>query len=184
MLQRCDVAACAKAMLQCCMCSTRGVRPAKFDVPIFTGDPPPRLPSMLKELKDENRVWMRPDALQSAEGMSKQQWHQYLRKAFRAHLFHFVGCYEMTVCFLIAPLNSKTLKIFQLAAEETAHLSHDTNGSQACIDRFTTLGREAVAAPETRNASLCPPGLLEARPTRRLPSRTCSPGGDCSDVWQ
>ena len=139
---------------------------------------------MLKEWKEEYRVWMRPEALRSTEAMSPQQWHQYLRTAFRAHLFHFVGCYEMTVCFLIAPLNSKTLKIFQLAAEETAHLSHDTNGSQACIDRFTTLGREAVAAPATRNASLCPPRLLEARPKRRLPSRTCSPGRDCSDVWQ
>ena len=139
---------------------------------------------MLKEWKEEYRVWMRPEALRSTEAMSPQQWHQYLRTAFRAHLFHFVGCYEMTICFLIAPLNSKTLKLFQLAAEETAHLSHDTNGSQACIDRFTTLGREAVAAPATRNASLCPPRLLEARPKRRLPNRTCSPGRDCSDVWQ
>ena len=78
------------------------------------------IPRILKEWKDEYRVWMRPEALQDAEGMSKQQWHQYLRKAFRAHLFHFVGCYEMTVCFLIAPLNSKTLKLFQLAAEEIA----------------------------------------------------------------
>ena len=139
---------------------------------------------MLKERKEEYRVWMRPEALRSTEAMSPQQWHQYLRTAFRAHLFHFVGCYEMTVCFLIAPLNSNTLKIFQLAAEETAHLSHDTNGSQACIDRFTTLGREAVAAPATRNASLCPPRLLETRHKRRLPSRTCSPGRDCSYVWQ
>ena len=55
------------------------------------------IPRMLKELKDEYRVWMRPEALQSAEGMSKQQWHQYLRKAFRAHLFHFVGCYDDSV---------------------------------------------------------------------------------------
>ena len=104
MLQCCNVAACTKAMLQCCMCSTRGVRRAKFDVPIFTGDPPPRLPSMLKEWKDEYRVRMRPEALQIAEGMSNQKWHQYLRKAFRSHLFQFVGRYEMTVCFLIAPL--------------------------------------------------------------------------------
>ena len=104
MLQCCNVATCTDAMLQCCMCSTRGVRLAKFDIPVLTGDLPPRLPSMLREWKDEYRVWMRPEALQSAEGMSKQQWHQYLRKAFRAHLFHFVGCYEMTMCFLLAPL--------------------------------------------------------------------------------
>ena len=139
---------------------------------------------MLKELKEEYRVWMRPEALQDAEGMSNQQWHQYLHKAFRAHLFHFVGCYEMTMCFLTAPLNGETLKIFQLAIEETSHISHDENRSQTCIERFTTLGREAVAAPETRNASLCPPRLLEARFKRRLPSRMCSPGSDCSDVWQ
>ena len=104
MLQCCDVAACTKAMLQCCMWSMRGVRRAKFDVPIFTGDPPPRLPSMLKEWKDEYRVWMRPEALQIAEGMSNQTWHQYLRKAFRFRMFQFVGCYKMIVCFLIAPL--------------------------------------------------------------------------------
>ena len=96
--------------------------------------------------------------------MSNQKWHQYLCKTFRSHLFKFVGCYEMTLCFLIALLNSETLKIFQLAIDETSHLSHDVNRSQKCLERFTTLGREAVAAPETRNASLCPPRLLEARP--------------------
>ena len=52
---------------------------------------------MLKELKDEYRVWMRPEALQIAEGMSNQKWHQYLRKVFRSHLFQFVGRYDMTV---------------------------------------------------------------------------------------
>ena len=109
------------------MCSTRGVRRAKFDVPIFRGDPPPRLPSMLKELADEYRVWMRPEALQIAEGMSNQKWYQYLRKAFRSHLFQFVGCYDMTVCFRIALLNSVTLKIFQLAIAETSHTACDTN---------------------------------------------------------
>ena len=67
---------------------------------------------MLKEWKEEYRVWMRPEALRRTEAMSSQQRHQYLRKAFRAHLFHFVGCYEMTVCFLIAPLIIKTSKLF------------------------------------------------------------------------
>ena len=61
---------------------------------------------MLKEWKEEYRVWMRPEALRSTEAMSPQQWHQYLRTAFRAHLFHFVGCYEMTMCFLIASLTT------------------------------------------------------------------------------
>ena len=93
MLQCCNVAACTKARLQCCMCSTRGERRAKFHVHIFTGDPPPRLPSMLKELKDEYRVWMRPEALQIAEGMSNKKWHQHLRKAFRSHLYKFVAGY-------------------------------------------------------------------------------------------
>ena len=31
------------------------------------------IPRILKEWKDEYRVWMRPEALQDAEGMSKQQ---------------------------------------------------------------------------------------------------------------
>ena len=44
---------------------------------------------MLNEWKDEYRVWMRLEALQDAEGMSNQQWHQCLRKAFRAHVFNF-----------------------------------------------------------------------------------------------
>ena len=184
MLQCCNVASCSKAMLKCCMCSTRGERHAKFDIFIFAGNPPPRLPSMLKEWKDEYRVWMRPEALQDAEGMSKQQWHQYLRKAFRSHLFNFMGCYEMTMCFLIAPLNTETLKIFQLAVDQTSHLSHDAKRSKACIERFTTLGREAVAAPETPNAFVSQPSVLDARPKRRLPSRMCSPASDCSDVWQ
>ena len=50
------------------------------------------LKRMLKEWKEEYRVWMRPEALRSTEAMSPPQWHQYLRTAFRAHLFHLVGC--------------------------------------------------------------------------------------------
>ena len=65
--------------------------------------------------------------------MTREQWHEFLRTAFRAHLFQFVGCYEMTVCGLIAPLNSGTLKIFRLAFEDAANTEDDTKCSQTCI---------------------------------------------------
>ena len=90
------------------------------------------LKSMLDEWEDDYEEWMRPESLQNAWLMKHQQWHQFLRKAFRIHLFQFVGCYEMAVRMLIAPLNSETLSIFRWAFEGAA-TSPPTSRSQTCI---------------------------------------------------
>ena len=52
---------------------------------------------MLDEWKDDYEEWMRPESLQNAWLMKQQQWHQFLRKAFRTHLFQFVSCYGMAL---------------------------------------------------------------------------------------
>ncbi len=95
------------------------------------------LQSMLEECKNAYWVWMRPESIERTWKMTRQRWHQFLRTAFRAHLFQFVGCYEMTVCGLIAPLNSGTLKIFRLAFEDAADTEDDTKRSQTCVENFT-----------------------------------------------
>ena len=44
------------------------------------------LKSMLDKWKDDYEEWMRQESLQNAWLMKPQQWHQFLRKAFRTHL--------------------------------------------------------------------------------------------------
>ena len=99
---------------------------------------------MLGEWKNEFWVWLHPETLQKSWKMSDQQWHQFLRKAFRFYLFQIVEYYEITVCGLIAPLNIKILKSFRLASEDTANTyddrylskDDDTGRSDACIENF------------------------------------------------
>ena len=101
---------------------------------------------MLDEWKDDYEEWMRPESLQNAWLMKQQQWHQFLRKAFRTHLFQFVGCYEMAMCMLIAPLNNETLSIFRWAFEGAA-TSPPTSRSQACIGTFSRRLLEIEDSP-------------------------------------
>ena len=55
--------------------------------------------------------------------MTPQQWHQSLRKAFRTHLFQFVGSYEMAIFFLVAPFNNENLLVFRQC--DTAMLTRE-----------------------------------------------------------
>ena len=56
---------------------------------------------------------MRPEALNKTWGMTNQQWHVKLRKAFRSHLFQMVGSYEMAIFFVVAPFNNENLLVFR-----------------------------------------------------------------------
>ena len=76
---------------------------------------------VLDAWKADYERWMRPETLETAWGQTWQQWHAFLRRAFRSHLFQFVGSYEMVVFFLVAPFNHDNLQIFRRASEEVAH---------------------------------------------------------------
>ena len=68
---------------------------------------------ILHEWKEDYQQWMRPEKLEKTWSMNPQEWHQFLRRAFRSHLFQFVGSYEMVVFFLVAPFNADNLEIFR-----------------------------------------------------------------------
>ena len=50
--------------------------------------------------------------------VTRQQWHQFLRTAFRSHLFQFAGSYAMIVFFTVAPFNNDNLLVFRHFADE------------------------------------------------------------------
>ena len=64
--------------------------------------------------------WMHPESIQRSRSLTNQPWHQLLRRSFRTFLFSLVGCYEMSVFFLVAPFNPDTLDLFQTAWEQSA----------------------------------------------------------------
>ena len=72
-----------------------------------------QLKVILDAWKDDYEQWMRPETLDQTWGMSRQQWHQCLRKAFRTNLFQFVGSYEMALFFVVAPFNNENLLVFR-----------------------------------------------------------------------
>ena len=45
--------------------------------------------------------------------MTNQQWHEKERGAWRSHLFHIVGCYELVIFFVVAPFTNENLQIFR-----------------------------------------------------------------------
>ncbi len=56
---------------------------------------------------------MRPETLNQTWGMTPQQWHVFLRRAWRTHLFQIVGSYEMAQFFVVAPFNNENLLVFR-----------------------------------------------------------------------
>jgi hypothetical protein len=73
------------------------------------------LQSVLNHWKNDYTHWMHPQTLQRSWDYTQQRWHQTLRKSFRSFLFHLVGCYEMTIFFLVAPFTPDNLDLFQSA---------------------------------------------------------------------
>ena len=61
---------------------------------------------------------MRPETLERTWNMTRQQWHQHLRRAFRSYLFQFAGSYEMVVFFTVAPFNNDNLLVFRHFADQ------------------------------------------------------------------
>ena len=99
---------------------TRGRR-AQFcanpDVDIL---PEENLAIVLKAWKDDYRQWMHPEKLRLSSSLSPQKWHQTLRTSFRSHLFHLVGCYEMSLFFVVAPFTPANLDLFKHAWRNSA----------------------------------------------------------------
>ena len=54
-----------------------------------------------------------PEKLNKTWHVNNQQWHLFLRKAFRSHLFRMVGSYEMAIFFVVAPFNNENLLVFR-----------------------------------------------------------------------
>ena len=74
---------------------------------------------------------MRPETLDQTRTMTKQQWHQALRRAFRSYLFQIVGSYEMVGFFIVAPFSNDNLLVFRHFAIEVACervLDNERNG--------------------------------------------------------
>ena len=68
---------------------------------------------ILDAWKNDYKQWMRPETLHQTRGKTAQEWHQFLRRAFRTHLFQIVGSYDMTLFFLVAPFNNENLLVFR-----------------------------------------------------------------------
>ena len=64
--------------------------------------------------------------------MTGPQWHQTLRRAFRAHLFQFVGSFEMAVFFLVAPFNDENLVVFR---QSVAEAEKDVQSGKILVDQ-------------------------------------------------
>jgi hypothetical protein len=87
------------------------------DMDILTED---QLKIVLNDWKNDFGQWMHPQTLQLSHSSTPQQWHQTLRKSFRSFLFHLIGCYEMSIFFLVAPFTPDTLDLFQSSWTQSA----------------------------------------------------------------
>ena len=79
-----------------------------------------KLKQILNGWKNDYKRWMRPETLEQTWNMSPQNWHQTLRKAFRSHLFQFVGSFEMVVFFIVVRFNNDHLLVFRHHTEQVA----------------------------------------------------------------
>ena len=68
---------------------------------------------ILDAWKNDTSQWRRPETWNKWWGMTNQQWHETKRGAWRSHLFHIVGCYEMAIFFVVAPFTNENLQIFR-----------------------------------------------------------------------
>jgi hypothetical protein len=89
---------------------------ANTNIDILTED---ELQIVLNDWKTNYKQWMHPETLRRSYSLTQQGWHQMLRKSFRSFLFHLVGCYEMTLFFLVAPFTPDTLDLFRISWEQS-----------------------------------------------------------------
>ena len=87
-----------------------------------------KLKVILDSWKNDYEQWMRPEKLDETWNMTRPQWHQHLRKAFRSYIFQFVGSYEMVIFFIVAPFNNDNLLVFRhFAAQNRSILQRSKN---------------------------------------------------------
>jgi hypothetical protein len=89
---------------------------ANTNMDILTED---ELQIVLKDWKSNYKQWIHPETLRRSYSLTQQGWHQMLRKSFRSFLFHLVGCYEMSIFFLVAPFTPDNLDLFRLSWEQS-----------------------------------------------------------------
>ena len=94
-------------------------------------------------MENDYEQWMRPGTLNTTWGMTNQQWHVTLRKAFRSHLFQMVGSYEMAIFFVVAPFNNENLLVCRQC--------HNLEQSKECV-RNEARWQELRAGQRHRNA--------------------------------
>ena len=132
---------------------TRGRR-AQFcanpDVDILPED---QLSIVLNAWKDDYGQWMHPEKLRLSYSLSPQKWHQALRTSFRSHLFHLVGCYEMSLFFVVAPFTPDNLDLFKQAWQNSATNAEALQLSLrlARESRPVLHGLPSRSAPSTRS---------------------------------
>ena len=78
-----------------------------------------QLADVIDDWKNDYLFWMHLETLDRSWGDTHQQWHLRLRKAFRAFLFQMVGCYEMSVFFLVVPFTDFYLQVFRHSWESS-----------------------------------------------------------------
>ena len=104
-----------------------------------------RLNHVLHVWKQEYSRWMHPQQLERSWSLSDQQWHQLLRKAFRTLLFQLVGCYEMSICFLVAPFNARNLEIFRDCWERNPENAEAMEDCKRILRQHPTSASAATA---------------------------------------
>ena len=71
------------------------------------------LDDILRTWKFEYQQWMCPEVLQHSWNKTQRKLHEFLRSAFRNHLFKMMGSYEMAVFFIVAPFSIEHLLVFR-----------------------------------------------------------------------
>ena len=89
---------------------------------------------ILDAWKNDCNQWMRPETWNQWWGMTNQQWRETKRGAWRSHLFHIVGCYEMAIFFVVAPFTNENLRIFRECPDSYA---------KECVRKKKTNTRQA-----------------------------------------
>lgn len=114
---------------------------------------------MLRDWKNECRLWMCPETLQGRWKMSDQQWHKCLETLW-PHLLQLMGCHEMAVCS--SPHLSKQRELQELLACLRRHCTHGwrQTGLRCTVETSETAYKTStnscsaqLAASESNNAA-------------------------------
>ena len=107
---------------------------------------------------------MLPEALERTWNMTRQQWHQHLRKAFRCHLFQFAGSYEMVIFFIVAPFNNDNLLVFHHFADEVpSEQVADKERKRCILERSKDYVRSRRVVPATSSSGQLDQGVFQVR---------------------